>query len=713
MIADFLSAPVRTGSLFPRVFFDEAHSQAWSVRPDVVQRMNPGHPADAGYLRAAETLRVRGVAVAANVDQPLNAATLAKVDVLILAHPADQTWERTTGQGSPRLDPDECNAIEAFVLAGGGLVILGECEQDKYGNNLNELLARFGLRIEHGTVQDCASNLRDVAAWVRADLRGVGVAAGEDVLAEVADVVAYRSGWLAVSGAATTVLARTSATADPPGAPLAAAVAAGAGRVIAFADSDLFGDDSIHEMDHAKLWHNIVVWAAGGRPSAAPAVDTRGPHATAAQPAWLELKAAVSELRVMQAKDGSLDADLHDLAAAARLVDRIVAGIDELAPRFPYDAAYLLAVVQDLRTWASNDFGVPDFLDSLQAFHPEAPRVDGREHLVVFAMYTQNGNPDRNLEAVLLRTVWPQWIAELEAGAYNNPMFVPIAFIDFTAGYDTNSAVLFPETIAVRETPAFSWGAIFCDREAARFRAVAGAAVQILRLAPPPDAARLLVDQQLAQNTFILWDLIHDRTHSHGDLPFDPFMIKQRMPYWMYALEELRCDLTTFREAIRLEADGVPYGKIMQYAILFDRLFRFPITGQRVRNYDGLGGQLLFAYLRRHDALHWTDNMLRIDWTLAPRIVVQLCEEVEVLYSKGIDRSRVAHWLAAHQLVADYVQPHPASTWAKGVDALRLDGPLKPLNDAVLPDEFPLNTFYEALDRKLKDIVASTAGITG
>ncbi|HSS70027.1 MAG TPA: DUF6421 family protein, partial [Casimicrobiaceae bacterium] len=47
-----------------------------------------------------------------------------------------------------------------------------------------------------------------------------------------------------------------------------------------------------------------------------------------------------------------------------------------------------------------------------------------------------------------------------------------------------------------------------------------------------PDAARLLVDQRLTEETFVMWDLIHDRTHMHGDLPFDPFMIKQRMPYF-------------------------------------------------------------------------------------------------------------------------------------------------------------------------------------
>ncbi len=32
--------------------------------------------------------------------------------------------------------------------------------------------------------------------------------------------------------------------------------------------------------------------------------------------------------------------------------------------------------------------------------------------------------------------------------------------------------------------------------------------------------------------------------------------------------------------------------------------------------------------------------------------------------------------------------------------------------DDVLPDEFPLSMFYEALQKKLKNVIASTKGIT-
>ena len=178
----------------------------------------------------------------------------------------------------------------------------------------------------------------------------------------------------------------------------------------------------------------------------------------------------------------------------------------------------------------------------------------------------------------------------------------------------------------------------------------------------PPDAARLLEDQRLTQEVFVLWDLVHDRTHSHGDLPFDPFMIKQRMPYFLYALEELRCDLTTFREAVALEREGgtgASHARLVQYAILFDRLFRFPITGGRVRNYDGLGGQLLFAYLHRHGVIRWTDNRLAVDWSRIADAVIELATEVETLYRDGIDRPKPAHWLAAYRLVAGVRRAEP------------------------------------------------------
>ena len=77
---------------------------------------------------------------------------------------------------------------------------------------------------------------------------------------------------------------------------------------------------------------------------------------------------------------------------------------------------------------------------------------------------------------------------------------------------------------------------------------------------------------------------------------------------------------------------------LVQYAVIFDRIFRFAITGTRVRNYDGLGGQLLFAWLHQHHVLHWTDTPLAFDWDEVPDAVVALGDAIDELYWRSIDR---------------------------------------------------------------------------
>jgi hypothetical protein len=434
-------------------------------------------------------------------------------------------------------------------------------------------------------------------------------------------------------------------------------------------------------------------------------------------PAWLRLKAAATALQSLQAQDGSVPEPEAHPDAAARVAE-ITAATRELAPQFPHDSAYLQTLVTDFARWATGGFGVPDFLDSLQAFRPQQHRADGIRHLVVFPMYTQNGSTSRLVEAVLIEVIWPEFVAELEQ-EYTNKLFVPIRFLDFTPGYDTNSAVLFPETVAMREIPTFTWGAIFADREAARFRRVVRAASEITRLELPADAAALLDDQHLTEETFVMWDLIHDRTHMRGDLPFDPFMIKQRMPFFLYTLEELRCDLTAFRESVTIERDenaspeARRHASLVQYAVIFDRIFRFSISGSRVRNYDGLGGQLLFAWMHQHHVLHWTDTALTIDWEAVPEVVIALGAAIDELYWASIDRPKKAHWLAAYELIRATLTPNPASVWARGLPLEVLAGPPKGYTDEVLDDEFPLSMFFEALDKKMKTVIESTAGLTG
>ena len=91
------------------------------------------------------------------------------------------------------------------------------------------------------------------------------------------------------------MIARTFPTASPPRAPLAAVAEHGAGRVVVLADSDLFGDDCIGELDNEPLWLNLVYWAAQPALRAASQAVTDSP--AQADPSWRELKQAVEELR--------------------------------------------------------------------------------------------------------------------------------------------------------------------------------------------------------------------------------------------------------------------------------------------------------------------------------------------------------------------------------------------------------------------------------
>jgi hypothetical protein len=694
-----------------RVVFDESHSEAWTIRPEMARAMQPAHPGDASYALAAGALAERDFAVIPNVELPLNGDTLRSCQVLVIAHPSDPAWERTTGIGSPRLGSEEIDAIEAFVARGGGLIVLGETEQEKYGNNLNELLGRFGLHLENDTVQDY-EHYRGAPTWILADLQEGGRGREGDLLARVNEACLYRATTISSSNGAK-VLARTHPTASSPARPLIVSATHGQGRVVVLADSDVFGDDCIDELDHRALWLNIVYWVSRSDGGDWPVAERR--PGVEREPAWIALRDETNALALLQAPDGSLAGGRgngplgvpaspdgptapHPTEAARGYVDRMIEAIDELAPTFPHDEEYLRAVVEELRAW---DFGKPDFTRALELFRPELQRVDGIQHLVVFPMYKQNGPRDTCFEALIVRVPWPDWIAGLERTRYDNPKFVPVELIDATRGYDSECAVLFPETVSVAGRPVSNFGAIFCDREAERLRRLAGAAADLLRLNLPPDAACMLASPAISQQAYILWDLIHDRAHSHGDLPFDPFMIRQRAPYWMYSLEELRCDLTAFGQAVALEGEGVSFARYVQYSILLDRLLRFPITGARVRNYDGLGGQLLFAYLHRHGYLHWTDNQLTIEWERVTEGVAALRHEVEELYRRGIDRTKLQHWAAAHDLVAASVPPAAGSKWTASIrDFTDVEDP-RPYIDLVRDDEFPLSIFYSSLKAKL------------
>ena len=222
-----------------------------------------------------------------------------------------------------------------------------------------------------------------------------------------------------------------------------------------------------------------------------------------------------------------------------------------------------------------------------------------------------------------------------------------------------------------------------------------------------------------------MWDLIHDRTHMRGDLPFDPFMIKQRMPFFLYSLEELRCDLTAFREAVAIDRriSALPEATQDDLALARHARLRAVLRDLRphlpLRHHRQPGAQLRrpgrpaavrLAAPAPRAALdrHPTDLRLGSGPRLRHR---SRCRRSSSCTGARSTDPKIAHWLAAYALVSGTVEPHPASAWKAG--DLPLTGLPRELTDAVMDDEFPLSMFYEAFEKKMRDVVASTSGITG
>src|SRR3954454_15043921 len=79
-----------------RILFDEAHTEAWTIRPELAQEINPSHTADSSYARAAEILRAHDFVV------EHGALDLDGVAVLVIAHPSEPRWERVVPGGEPQ-----------------------------------------------------------------------------------------------------------------------------------------------------------------------------------------------------------------------------------------------------------------------------------------------------------------------------------------------------------------------------------------------------------------------------------------------------------------------------------------------------------------------------------------------------------------------------------------------------------------------------------
>ncbi|MCL9758119.1 DUF6421 family protein [Frankia sp. AiPa1] len=472
----------------------------------------------------------------------------------------------------------------------------------------------------------------------------------------------------------------------------------GAGRVAVVADPCVFERNSLRA-DYADLALNLV-WAVMPRQ-----LPVRMQRPQPAVDVYEALRESVEGVRRLQDADGAIGR-LHHASAWDSI--RLIAGqCQQLAALMPYQAEYLDAVRRCLETWAGDGFGRLTFDEALRAYTPQKWRSDGMEHVAILPLSTPNGSPGTRFEALHLRCIWPDWLAEVNSHWVKNETFVPCELISHTGGYDSECAVLFPSSVPTQaHSQEFShFGIILCSREAKRFVDYVLRACALLDMDVPPDLAWMLFQPDIVTVIFALWDLVHDKSHFIGHMPLVPFTEGVRQPFWMGAIEELRVDLVSFQLAQKLLVSAqLQYARMMQYAILFDRTLRFPVVGLRVRNYDSLAGQILMGRCLISDSppFAYQDGAMRIDWPAVASAFDNLLAEIDELYRSGLAANTPEFWHRAHKFVARYVPPALESKWSSERFELD-DGSQDSLIGAVLDDEFPLNVLYTRVLHRLAE----------
>ncbi len=82
------------------------------------------------------------------------------------------------------------------------------------------------------------------------------------------------------------------------------------------------------------------------------------------------------------------------------------------------------------------------------------------------------------------------------------------------------------------------------------------------------------------------------------------------MNWFVGLLEELKVDCQT---ALACDAGGVPHADEQIAMIVLERMFRYPLADDAVRNFDAGTGVLLFSWLRASGALTERGERLHLD----------------------------------------------------------------------------------------------------
>ena len=460
-----------------RVLFDEAHSEAWSIRPEVAERMQAAHPADASLAAAAAALARRDFDVAANDSRRARRRRRSPTPTCSSSPiPPSPGGSRRPASASRASSDAE---IDAIARLGRGRRRADRPRRDRAGQ-VRQQPQRAARPLRHRDRERDRPGLR-APPRRRAELDPRQPDPPPPAAAPTRSPASARPASTAPGRSRSSnggrVLART----------LASAVVARTRRSRRSTTPRRRPRRRARRLRpvRRRLHRRARPRGASGSTSSTrppsrrsrPAARRSSPRPRPTRPGRA-LRDAVEELRV-HAGAGRLGRPRRGRRrrgppARARRDDQGVGrGARAALPAPGRLLRGARAATSRLgRRPASRK---PDFmaLDRGVPARAGAPRRD-RAPRRLPDVQAERLAATRCFEALIVRVPWPRWVVELER-RYDNAKFVPVEFVDYTAGYDSECAVLFPETFSVAERPPATSAAIFCDREAERFRRVGGA----------------------------------------------------------------------------------------------------------------------------------------------------------------------------------------------------------------------------------------------
>jgi hypothetical protein len=233
-----------------KIIFDESHAETWTLDKNVALAITPDSPEKSYYGHLAELLRDElNLACAPmrkwEVDLPLDSK------LLIIAHPSAPEVEPGL-PGSPLFSVEETEQVRKFVEAGGGLLVLGEYSYPLWRNNLNELMAPYGIQFNSDTVM--RPRAKDDPTLSRHFL--IAPASSHPISQNMSEISYHRGCSIKLWAPETDAIV----AATPQNEILCAAKKYGNGRVAAIGDSDIFAAPYIGDSDNARFFINLISW---------------------------------------------------------------------------------------------------------------------------------------------------------------------------------------------------------------------------------------------------------------------------------------------------------------------------------------------------------------------------------------------------------------------------------------------------------------------